>query len=290
MIRRAFINRCGQIRSGWKILIILLSSVALTLVFFFIGDVILSLLLTNEPEQLLKLRDSLHYGAFLQTAAVIVTLLIVLKFIDKKTVGSIGLGPLAPRLKDLFGGLLFGAASMTAVFIILIITGGTMVTETMESQGINLSIVYGLIPFILVALSEELLFRGYIINALQQMGKIRVSLALSSIIFALVHGVNPNVNFLGLSNIFLVGLLFSYMYIKTGSLWMPIGYHFTWNYFQGVVYGFPVSGHELESLYRLPVQENIIAGGKFGPEGGLAVTGVILLSLLVMRYRLGIRN
>jgi len=71
------------------------------------------------------------------------------------------------------------------------------------------------------------------------------------------------------------------MFLKSNNLWLPIGYHITWNYFQGNVFGFQVSGLSTESLYKLntPVN-NIITGGKFGPEGGLIVTFIILIGFI----------
>lgn len=61
---------------------------------------------------------------------------------------------------------------------------------------------------------------------------------------------------------------------------MPIGYHITWNYFQGSVFGLPVSGNDLNGLYTSKLlSENIFNGGGFGPEGGLLVTFVMVISI-----------
>ena len=82
-------------------------------------------------------------------------------------------------------------------------------------------------------------------------------------------------------NIVLAGLLFGYMFIRSGSIWMPIGYHITWNYVQGNVFGFRVSGMEVQGLITTRyAQDNIINGGAFGPEGGVIDTIVILLGFL----------
>ena len=105
----------------------------------------------------------------------------------------------------------------------------------------------------------------------------------SSLIFGVAHLLNPNVAVLGIINIFLVGLLFAYMYDKTKSLWMPIGYHITWNYFQGNVFGFPVSGTTPHGLYGIDVSmgNNWLTGGSFGLEGGLLATLMIVLGFVV---------
>ena len=72
--------------------------------------------------------------------------------------------------------------------------------------------------------------------------------------FQLAHGTNPNVSVLGLVNIALVGILFAYMFDATKSLWLPIGYHITWNYFQGNVFGFAVSGTTPHGIYNVSVE------------------------------------
>jgi membrane protease YdiL (CAAX protease family) len=100
-----------------------------------------------------------------------------------------------------------------------------------------------------------------------------------------MHGMNLNVTVIALINIFLVGLLFAYMTIKSENLWMAIGYHITWNYFQGNIFGFEVSGNVVEGVYSTKsVTESVINGGKFGPEGGLIVTAIILLGFVYIKY------
>ena len=74
---------------------------------------------------------------------------------------------------------------------------------------------------------------------------------ISAVVFSLAHGMNPNVGIFGLVNIALVGILFAYMFDATKSLWLPIGYHITWNYFQGNVFGFAVSGTTAHGMYAI---------------------------------------
>ena len=96
-----------------------------------------------------------------------------------------------------------------------------------------------------------------------------------------MHGMNPNVSILGL-NIALVGILFAYMFVATNSLWLPIGYHITWNYFQGNVFGFPVSGTTPNGIYGVEVVagRDWLTGGAFGLEGGLMATLLILVGFV----------
>jgi hypothetical protein len=76
----------------------------------------------------------------------------------------------------------------------------------------------------------------------------------------------------------------AYIYIRSGNIWMCIGYHITWNYFQGYVFGFKVSGTNSQGMLTTVFPKNsILNGGAFGPEGGLFVTIVILLGILFVK-------
>ena len=120
-------------------------------------------------------------------------------------------------------------------------------------------------------------------TVLKQTGNKWVAIIVSSIIFSVMHSLNPNMSILSYLNLFLVALLFAYMFLKSNNLWLPIGYHITWNYFQGYIFGFQVSGQSTESLYKLNVPvNNIITGGGFGPEGGLVVTFIIIIGYIYM--------
>lgn len=99
-------------------------------------------------------------------------------------------------------------------------------------------------------------------------------------IVALLHSLNSGYSTMAVLNLLLFATVASTMYIKSGSLWMPIAYHVSWDYFEGNVFGYPNSGHNLQSLYAIrQVVLNAITGGRFGPESGLLVTFLLLLAL-----------
>ena len=107
----------------------------------------------------------------------------------------------------------------------------------------------------------------------------------SAIVFSLAHGMNPNVSVLGLVNIALVGILFAYMFDATKGLWLPIGYHITWNYFQGNVFGFAVSGTTPHGIYNVSIEDGNawLTGGAFGLEGGILASLLIILGFIATR-------
>ncbi len=149
----------------------------------------------------------------------------------------------------------------------------------------------GLVVILLIggALLEELSFRGYpfqrLVEAIRPIGAITVL----SILFGAVHLQNPNAGgilSLGFFNTILVGVLFSYAYLRTRTLWLPIGMHFSWNFFLGVVYGLPVSGlRDFSIVVRSGARgSHILTGGAYGIEASLPGTLVLLLGFLLVAW------
>ncbi|SCP97801.1 CPBP family intramembrane glutamic endopeptidase [Anaerobium acetethylicum] len=287
-----FKNYEGKVRSGWKILGVTAVFFALTVVCSFIGGLILAGVTVARgfnPITYLTTEDGLKLMGtfekilmFAQELIMIFTPLIAWRFIMKRPLSNMGLGSIKKHGKDLTAGLLFGAVSMSIVFAVIVMTGSGVVASWTPQVSTD-TFVY-LLLFILVGFAEEIYGRGFIMSALRQTRNVPVVVIVSSIIFSLLHSMNPGINFVSYFNIFLVGLLFAYMYLKSGNIWMCIGYHITWNYFQGNVFGFPVSGTNTQGLISTTYpKENAINGGVFGPEGGLVVTAILIFSFLVVK-------
>jgi len=77
--------------------------------------------------------------------------------------------------------------------------------------------------------------------------------------------------------------MYTYAFLKTKNIWLPFGLHYAWNFFQGIVYGFPVSGNIVESFYDIDVTgATIYTGGVYGPEGGLiGILGRFIIIILI---------
>lgn len=139
------------------------------------------------------------------------------------------------------------------------------------------------------AVLEELSFRGYpfqrLVEAIRPVGAIVVL----SVLFGAVHLQNPNAGgilSLGFFNTILVGVLFAYAYLCTRTLWLPIGMHFSWNFFLGVVYGLPVSGlRDFSIVVRSTAHgSHILTGGTYGLEASLPGTLVLLLGFVLVTW------
>jgi len=205
--------------------------------------------------------------------------------VDKKSFLSMGFA-IDTMNKDMLAGLLTGFALISSGFLVLLFT------NQMEFIAISFSapdLLYSLGLFVFVAITEEVLCRGYILNNLMVSFNRYAALIISAVIFSLMHLANPNANSMGLLNIFLSGILLGLPYIYTKKLWFPIALHFSWNFFQGPIFGFNVSGMEISKLIETKyTTANIWNGGEFGFEGSLL--SVILIALALGGIFLLFRN
>ncbi len=127
------------------------------------------------------------------------------------------------------------------------------------------------------------MYRGYVMSVLKQTKSIPVAVIVSAVIFSLIHSTNSSVSLLAFVNILLIGIFLASLFIKTGSLWIGIGFHIMWNYSQGNIYGFFVSGSSVKGIITTEtVNPNILNGGAFGPEGGVFVTLATLLNIFLV--------
>ena len=147
-------------------------------------------------------------------------------------------------------------------------------------------LIQNLFMFLVVAVGEEVLFRGIVFRMIDDRWGTAVGLVASALIFGFVHITNSNATvWSSLAIAIEAGLLLAAAYKWSGTLWLPIGIHWSWNYFQGPVFGFAVSGNGTPSLID-PVIEGSewLTGGSFGAEAsipafvlGLALAIVFLL-------------
>jgi len=148
-------------------------------------------------------------------------------------------------------------------------------------QVIQSSLAFAFI-FILTGWNEELISRGYyLINLSEGLGRFW-GVLLSSAIFGLAHLGNPNASWVATFGIFMGGLFFAYSCLGSGQLWLPIGLHIGWNFSQGVIFGFPVSGLGIYPLTRVEFAGPALwSGGAFGPEAGLILFPGLLLGFVL---------
>ena len=220
---------------------------------------------------------------FIQLGQLLSTVLVVWVFrrwIDGGTFVSLGFMFTREYARDLVAGCLCGIALISAIFLTVLTLGGLSVVAFHPP---SLSLLILTVAMMLVATNEELYIRGYLLNNLMASANKYLVLLISSVAFAAFHISNPNVSQIGLVNIILAGLLLGIYYIHKRNLWFPIGLHFTWNLFQGGVYGSPISGVKVNSLIEADFTGNaLLTGGEFGFEASLVTTVLLVAATLAV--------
>lgn len=133
--------------------------------------------------------------------------------------------------------------------------------------------------------AEEVLTRGWMLPTLAARYRPWIGVAVSSLFFAAAHGLNPNLSTLALVNLVLYGLFAAFYALREGSLWGICAFHAVWNWAQGNLFGLQVSGSDLGGGMLFDLMEtgpDWFTGGAFGPEGGLAVTAVLLVGMAII--------
>lgn len=143
-----------------------------------------------------------------------------------------------------------------------------------------------LLYFVLVAVFEELMFRTYPLFVWAERYPIALAIFLNSLCFGLVHLANPGYTPLAFVNIMLAGALFSIFTLVKQNVSWAIGIHFGWNFAQGVLLGYKVSGFDTERLLKAePVGYAYLSGGAFGMEGSVFCTAILSILIIYMLYR-----
>lgn len=231
--------------------------------------------------------SQLVIGALSLSVALLVTYL-YLK-IDKKSFSDIGSWFHTDWHKKLIRGTTLGIAAMVLIFAVLLISGLAAIRGLAETDfaAIIMKLFTGLLLYLpTVAFTEELLTRGYIYHFLKTRFTITGSVLTTSLVFSLMHILNPNATPLALFNIFLAGIVLNLLVLRDGKIWSAVGFHFGWNYTMGIVFASPVSGGGEEGIIKLSLKGyELLTGGAFGIEGGVICTVVlVLLSFYLLYY------
>lgn len=224
------------------------------------------------------------------------------RFIDRRRFSDFGVHLNRSWFKDFAFGLGLGAFLMALIFVVEYACGWITVTSVLAGGNIGSllpSLGAALILFIGVGIHEEFMSRGYHLKNLAEgfspLGRraaIALSVLVSSAVFGLLHANNPNASAISTFNIFLAGIFLAAGYILTGELGISIGLHITWNFFQGPVFGFPVSGGTFgPSVFGIEQGgSDVITGGAFGPEAGLIGLAAMLVGTVLIAIRVRMRN
>lgn len=175
----------------------------------------------------------------------------------------------------------------------ILITSVTFLTVLSGANSINLcgSINFGIIAlyllgFFVQGMSEEFIFRGYLMSSLGSKNTV-LAIAVNSAAFGIVHGLNPGITPLAMVNLILFGLFASLYVILFDDLWGACAIHSVWNFMQGNIYGISVSGSgKSESVFRVNQKSyhGFLTGGSFGIESSIFTTVVLLTASLLVFF------
>lgn len=190
---------------------------------------------------------------------------------------------LVPGVSGVLGGrqVRVAAASSLALFVPFIVIA---LRTGMEYRGVSVQWAVYAVALLLLAASEEVVCRGFLMDALSFGNSRLTGLLLSSSVFAMLHLGNDNASTAGIANIFLAGAFFGFVRIVTDGLLYPVALHWLWNLMTGMVFGWNVSGHTLMPAVFSPVSRP--PWGCFGPEESVLMTVGTVGAILILLKRI----
>ncbi|VYU13482.1 CPBP family intramembrane metalloprotease [Streptococcus oralis] len=235
-----------------------------------------------------------HYILYYQLFSFVFILILFIfwvKFIEKNPLSTLGFVK-KNWLKYLGWGILLSLLQMGVIALVYQL-GGIGTFELNELSLEPILFILGLFPFwLLQGGTEEVATRGWLLTRIAARTNLPLAIAISSSLFGFLHLGNSGVTFLSVLNIVLDGVLAGLLLVYTDSIWLVVAQHGTWNYVQGNLLGFQVSGTGADASifsFTMGSGPDWLTGGAFGAEGSIITTFVLLVSLVIV-YRLGERR
>lgn len=276
-LHRIFISRRPRrLRAGWRIA----TQTALELILYLFLIFIFFRNVSNTTHQ------ALVFDRLIFLAATTLSIFLARHYLDRRSFESLGLDIGFWMPWDLIFGFLLAGLLMAGIYSFELQLGwlkfigyrwqqdslGNLLSETFAGF-----LVLGICP----SWQEELIYRGYWLQNVKEGLNLTAAIILTSVTFGARHLANPYASVLSTLVICLAGLWLTYAWLTTHQLWLPLGIHAGWNFFEGIVFGFPVSGfkgfHLIEQSVTGPVW---LTGGEFGPEAGFVSIMAIGLGTL----------
>lgn len=276
-----FCRRPRRLRAGWRIL----TQIALELVIYIFLSFIFFRNVSSTSQQ------AFVFDRLIFLAATTISIFLARRYLDRRSFDSLGLALNTWMPWDLIVGFFLAGLLMAGIYAFEYQAGWlTFIgyrwqqdsTDIIISESFAGLLVLGICP----SWQEELTYRGYWLQNIKEGLNLPMAIVLTSMTFALRHLGNPNANYLSTIVIFLAGLWLVYAWWVTQQLWLPLGIHAGWNFFEGIVFGFPVSGfntyHWIEHTVSGPTW---MTGGTFGPEAGfVSIIAIGVGALLVFAW------
>lgn len=274
-MKKIFLNDLDKVRPIWRTLIFILT--------FFILNIPIQILLQNSlPRGLVRstIAASTYFGS------VLFCIWFQIKFLDKSSFKKFGLKITREWLKEFAYGCLISVVQLSLFFILLYATGNLEIVGSFgvyfENIGFAEGFFHEMYSMLLGASVEEIFFRAFIFYTVYEAmrkiipGEKKRSYFIVFIIaplFGLAHIANDHASTLSTVNLALDAIIICLPFILTGRLGMSIGMHFSWNFIQGIIMGFAVSGNTHKvTLLVIETKDNLLTGGAFGIEASILCT------------------
>ncbi len=282
-----FYNNVGRLRSGWRFIIFILAFVASMYIVSTLVRIGYALILLLVP----AFTPGRYYSDFIFRLIFLFSALLAglfcTRWLEGLRVKALGLTRHVGWVRDFLLGSAVGIASLALATAIATAGGGLEFSFSGNDMLVQVgkTLLFSALLFIFAAMAEEVLFRGYPLQTFIRARLPWLGILLTSLAFAAVHLGNPDVvPGLTFLNTALAGVWLGVAYLRTRSLWLPVGVHWAWNWAQGSLFGLPVSGitHVAPNplLRGTDVGATWLTGGGYGIEGGVACTVALLISTL----------
>lgn len=227
----------------------------------------------------------------LNTGFSIIVCFLIVKFKEKRNISSMGFGLRKKAIIDYLEGFGLGIIMIGIAWIGIVLFGNTL----FELQLNNITKASFIMPFLLMLFawiiqgaSEEIMLRGYMLPVLGIKAGPKFAIFASSFIFSGLHLLNSGITLLSIINLALFGIFAAFYAIKSENLWGICALHSAWNFAQQNIFGTLVSGgavYDSALISTTYLENNIINGGTFGPEGGIMVTLVLVIAIGIQIFQ-----
>jgi membrane protease YdiL (CAAX protease family) len=276
---RIFLNEEG-LRSGWRLLIYAVFVAGLG----FGGGIVLQHFIRSARG---AFSPGFWFANEVFSFTVVFGAALIMAQIEHRSPGVYGL-PLAGAFGKLFWqGCLIGLIEVSVLVGLIAAFGGysfgslALHGGTLLRWGISWAIF-----FIFVGLFEEFLFRGYTQYTLADGIGFWPAAIVLSLLFGRVHTGNEGENWVGVTGVVIIGLIFAFALRRTGSLWLALGMHASFDFGETFLYSVPNSGNVFERHLSNASLHGArwLTGGSVGPEG--SVFSFLTMGMLALAIHL----
>jgi uncharacterized protein len=285
-----FFNKFERLRSGWRFVIFSLLFAIISSILGLVLLIVLRILTHDDKDAFLSTLSGMLLTALISLIVASIVGWFCGKYLEDLPIKTLGWAFHKSWIKHFAFGLVIGVFSIIFAAVLAIPSGSLSfsLNQAVDFSTIFKSITISSAILLVAAASEEVLFRGYILQTLIRAKLAWLGILLTSLPFALAHIGNPSAASFSTINTIFAGFWLSLAYLKTRSLWFALGIHFAWNLVQGSFLGSPISG--LTNLTRHSLLQynnqgpNWLTGGSYGIEGGLICTVSLAVSMLIVWF------